>query len=203
MSVLAGHRLVAVDLETTGWERTADVIEVAAVTLVDAAIDEEWASFVNPRRSIPFDAIRVHGISDVMVAGAPTAEAIGGRLAASCAGATLVLHNASFDLPFLQRMVVGSGRPPLWYPIVDTLGLARGRSGSGGNRLEELAPRHGVELDRAHRALPDARATAGMLRALAPLWERERAVRSLAELAAASWDALRLSGRWPAAPRLP
>jgi DNA polymerase III epsilon subunit-like protein len=105
------------------------------------------------------------------------------------------LHNASFDLPFLQRLVALAGRRPLWNPVVDTLGLARGLYGSGGNRLEELAPRHGVALERAHRALPDARAAAGMLLALAPVWERERGVRSLAELAAVSWDALRLNAR--------
>jgi DNA polymerase III epsilon subunit-like protein len=81
---------------------------------------------------------------------------------------------------------------------VDTLGLARGLFGAGENALGELAARLGLPDERRHRALGDARTTARVLLALAPRWEAERGIRSLAELAAASQDALRPAPRRPA-----
>ena len=103
--------------------------------------------------------------------------------------------HASFDLPFLVGLMRAASMPPLSNPVVDTLGLARGLFGSGGNALGPLAERFGIAHDGPHRALPDARATAELLRALAERWERERGIRSLDELAGASQDALRVSVR--------
>jgi len=64
----------------------------------------------------------------------------------------LAAHNAPFDLPFLIELFREAGVPGLLNPVVDTLGLARGLSGAGSNRLEDVARREGVPVPGAHRA---------------------------------------------------
>ncbi len=197
MSLLAGQTLLALDTETTGMS-PADghrLVEVARVAIVDGALGEEWSSLVRPGRPIPADAARVHGIRDEMVADAPLPADVGRALRGACADLPLVFHNAPFDLPFLRALFSEAGAPPLVNPIVDTLGLARGLSSSGGNALGALAARLGLPAETAHRALGDTRTTARVFLALAARWESERGVRSLAELAAASQDVMRVTGR--------
>jgi len=203
MSLLAGQRVVVVDIETTGWSLASDaIVELARVTIEDGTIAETWTSLVLPGRPVPFEATRVHGISDAMLAGAPGPADLARPFRSSCGDDALAIHNASFDLPFLGALLRRQGVEPLYNPVIDTLGLARGLFGSGGNSLGELAQRLGIAHQGAHRALPDARATAELLLQLAPRWETERGIGSLAELAAASQDAIRVSARGsrPAAP---
>ncbi len=199
MSLLDGARLAAVDTETTGFDPAQGhaVIEVACVVLEDGAIGEAWDSLVDPGRSIPPDAAAIHGITDAMVHGAPDAASVGAELARRCAGCVLVFHHAAFDLPVLAALMRRGGRPPLWNPVLDTLGLARSLFEPGGNSLAALAARLGLPPEPRHRARGDALTTARLLQALAPRWEAERGVRSVAELAAASQDVLRLTGRRP------
>jgi DNA polymerase III epsilon subunit family exonuclease len=196
MSVLAGQVIEVLDVETTGWDPSAGaIVEIGRVTLENGAIAAEWSSLVHPGRPIPAEASHIHGITDAMVAGAPTAGAVAGPFRAACGDAMLCIHNAAFDLPFLNAMLRAAGARPLYNPVIDTLGLARGLFGSGGNSLGTLAERHGIRLETAHRALADARATAELLLVLAPRWEAERGAISLDALAAASQDAIRLTGR--------
>lgn len=197
MPLLAGARVVVLDTETTGMSPAQGhaVVEVAAVTLVDGAIAERWSSLVNPGRPIPPDAAAVHGITDAMVAGAPGPEAVGRELRARCGDATLALHNSPFDLPFLVELFRRAGAPPIANPVIDTLGLARAFAGEGANSLQALRARLGLPAETAHRALGDTVTTARVLIALADRWERERGVRSLMELAAASLDVMRQTAR--------
>lgn len=197
MSLLRGLRLLAVDTETTGMSPDAGhrLVEVAHVAIVDGALGGDWSSLVRPGRAIPPDAARVHGITDAMVADAPEPRAIGLALREACGALPLVFHNAPFDLPFLIQLFREAGAPLLLNPIVDTLGLARGLPGSGGNSLGALAARLGLPPEPAHRALGDARTTARLFLALAARWEREKGVRSLAELAAVSQDVMRATSR--------
>jgi DNA polymerase III epsilon subunit family exonuclease len=135
--------------------------------------------------------VRVHGITDEMVADAPEPRAIARPLREAVGARLLIFHNASFDLPFLMDLMRRTGQAPIWNPVVDTLGLARGLFGTGGNSLGALAERLGVPTRATHRALDDARVTAELFVRLAERWEREREIRTLAELAAASQDVLR------------
>jgi DNA polymerase-3 subunit epsilon len=196
VTLLAG-RLDVLDTETTGMSPAYGhaLVEVARVRLEDGAIRERWSSLVQPGRPIPADAAAVHGITDDMVANAPPPAEAGRALREGCGAATLVLHNAPFDLPFLAAMMRGAGLPPLWNPVVDTLGLARGLGGDGSNSLRALAVRFGLPQEVAHRALGDALTTARLFVLLAERWEREKGVTSLAELAASSQDVVRLTGR--------
>jgi DNA polymerase III subunit epsilon len=195
MSLLSGQQVMAVDTETTGLSPAEGhaLVEVATVTIDDSALGDGWSSLVQPGRPIPADAAAVHGITDVMVAQAPTADGVAAELRRRCGDLPLVFHNAAFDLPFLITMLRRAGQPPLLNPIIDTLGLARGLGGPGGNSLGAVAARLGLPPEPRHRALGDARTTARVLVALSERWESERGVRSLLELAAASQDMLRLS----------
>ena len=197
MSLLAGQTVLAVDTETTGMSPVEGhrLVEVARVAIVNGTLGEEWSSLVDPGRPIPFDATRVHGISDAMVAGAPKAAETGRLLRAACADLPLVFHNASFDLPFLLHLFREAGAPALLNPIIDTLGLSRGLFGPGSKSLGALAARLNLPAETAHRALGDTRTTARLFIELAGRWEREKGVRSLLELAAVSQDLMRVTVR--------
>ena len=197
MTLFDGTRLAVLDTETTGLDpgQGHRIVEVAWVALDSGEIGETWSTLVDPGRSIPPDASAVHGITDLMVRDAPGPAVVAAELESRCAGRTLVFHNVAFDLPFLDAFMRSVNRGPLLHAVVDTLGLARGLFGQGGNSLGTLATRFGLSAEAAHRALGDALTTARLLRVLAVRWESERGVRTVAELAAASQDALRLTSR--------
>ena len=88
-----------------------------------------------------------------------------------------------------------AGLPPLFPPVIDTLGLARGLLKVKSNSLAALSTHFGLRVETAHRALGDAMSTARLLQILAARWESERGIRTLAELAAESQDAMRVSRR--------
>jgi DNA polymerase III subunit epsilon len=197
MTLFDGVRLAVLDTETTGLDpgQGHRVIEVAGIALDAGEIGDAWSTLVNPGRPIPPDASAVHGITDLMVRDAPSPAVVAAELEARCAGRTLVFHNAAFDLPFIDVLMRSGGRGPLLHAVVDTLGLARGLFGQGGNSLGALATRFGLPPAATHRALGDALTTARLLQVLAARWENERGVHAIAELAAASQDALRLTSR--------
>jgi len=195
--MLLSGRLQTLDTETTGMSPAYGhaLVEVGRVAVVDGTLADTWSSLVRPGRPIPPDASAVHGITDAMVADAPPPGEVGRALREACGDATLVLHNATFDLPFLNSMLRGAGLPPLWNPVIDTLGLARGLLGTGSNSLGSLAVRFELPRETAHRALGDALTTARLFLKLAERWEKEKRITSLAELAAASQDVVRTTGR--------
>lgn len=196
MALLAGQRIIVVDVETTGFNAANDsIVDIACVTIDDGVITDAWSSLVQAGRPVPTEATRVHGITDAMLASAPLPSAVALPFRERCGDTMLAIHNASFDLPFLDALLRRHGADPLFNPIIDTLGLARGLFGQGGNGLGELTRRLGITLSNAHRAEGDARATAELLLLLAPKWEAEKGAQSLAELAAASQDAIRLTSK--------
>lgn len=197
MGLLDGLTVMVVDTETTGFDPSKGdrLVEVARVTIANGAAADTWSSLLHPGRAIPPDAARIHGITDAMVAKAPRYAEVGLALREQIGDHPIVFHNAPFDLPFLVHLFREAGAPPLMNPVVDTLGLARGLWGVGSNGLGAVAQKLKVAAGTAHRALGDATTTAGVLLALVPLWERDKNVRSLAELAAASQDVMRLTSR--------
>ena len=202
MSVLSGLEWLAVDFETTGWssdDRTA-ILEIGCIEGRGDEIVSEWSTLVQPGHPVPPDSTAIHGITDAMLVGAPQLAAVAAEVRRLCGDRLLVMNNAAFDLPFLRRTMAAAGLAPIWNPVLDTLGLARGLFGSGGNTLDEVRQRLGLPLDGAHRALPDARATARALIVLARTWELERGATTPYELAAASLDAIRAGATRPPAP---
>ena len=186
-----------IDTETTGMSPAQGhvLVEVARVAVTDGMIGATWSTLVRPSRPIPPDASAVHGIDDAMVAEAPEPAVAARELREALGGAMLVVHNAPFDLPFVNALMKAAGLPPLWNPVLDTLGLARGLADPGSNALGALAARYLLPKEPSHRALGDALTTARLLLLLAERWRVEKGVTSIAELAAASQDVLRTTIR--------
>lgn len=197
MGLLSGVTVIVVDTETTGFDAQKEdrITEVAAVRLDDGAIGETWASLTDPGRPVPLEVQRLTKITDQMVRGGPSQAHVAAELRARIGERPVAIHNAPFDLSFLVPFFSRAGVPPLLNPIVDTLGLARGLGPGSSNRLFDVAGRLGYVGKDAHRALADALATAFVLQRLADAWERDKGVRSLAELAAVSQDVVRTTAR--------
>ena len=153
-----------IDLETTRAATGGDdeILEIGAVQVSGRELGREFATLVDPRRPIAAAANRVHGIDARAVRSAPRIDETLPWLLEMVGDRVLVFHNAGFDLGFLQRALIESGREPFAQPVLDTLVLAR-RTFGGRCSLSALAQRLGLQADRPHRALSDARTTARLL----------------------------------------
>jgi DNA polymerase III epsilon subunit-like protein len=104
------------------------------------------------------------GISQEMVSGQPGFAAQLPAALGLLSGAAVVGHNVRFDLSFLDKEFARSGQRMIEVlgdvPVLDTVRIARKRFGRGGNGLQQLAPRFGIQPTAAHRALADAQTTA-------------------------------------------
>lgn len=153
------------DTETTGLEPLAGhrVIEIGAVELVDRRLTgRRFHSYVNPLREIEEGALEVHGISAESLADKPPFAGIAEDFLAFIRGAELVIHNAPFDLAFLD-MELGllpdaPGRVTDFASVLDTLELARELHPGQRNSLEALCKRYGIDDSSRtlHGALLDA-----------------------------------------------
>ena len=152
--------LAVIDVETTGLNpfRHDRVIEVAAVLVAPGqGISAELATLVNPERDI--GPTSIHGITASDITNAPRFAEIAGNLAEFlCTSIALVGHNVRFDVSFLQSEFGRIGVEMPRYASLDTMALA------GGGTLSACCTQHGIEYHgRAHTALHDARAAAGLL----------------------------------------
>lgn len=163
---LADQRWVVVDVETTGGSAAAGhrVTEVAAVCVGAHGVESTWSTLVNPQQPIPWGISRLTGITDQMVADAPRFAEVAPELGAVLAGRVFVAHNAAFDWGFVcAEMDRALGILPEGRQLC-TVRLARKllphlRSRS----LEALIGYFGLAVERRHRALDDAVATARVL----------------------------------------
>ena len=147
-----------VDLETTGMAAGADrVTEVGIVRIDEGAQVSEWSSLVNPECSIPAAIQALTGISNAMVAEAPTFRQIADDVAAQVAGALFVAHNARFDYGFLKHEFARLGRS-FTAKVLCTVKLSRRLyPETGPHNLDALIARHSLAAADRHRALGDAR----------------------------------------------
>src|ERR1700742_4929733 len=167
---------VVVDLETTGGRmkavdgKVADAItEIGAVKPRGGVVLGEFATLVDPQRSIPPQIVQLTGITTAMLCDAPAIDAVLPMFLEFAGGAVLVAHNAGFDIGFLraaaQRCEIPWSRPP----VLCTVRLARrvlSREEAPSVRLAALARLFAVAAQPTHRALDDARATVDVLHAL-------------------------------------
>nr|WP_324189533.1 DEDD exonuclease domain-containing protein [Nocardia otitidiscaviarum] len=161
---------VVVDLETTGTSPEGDAItEIGAVKVRGGEVLGEFATLVNPGRSIPPQIVQVTGITTAMVYDAPRIDAVLPGFLEFAAGAVLVAHNARFDLGFLKAAALRCELAWPAFQVVCTVQLARrilGRDEAPSVKLSVLAQLLGAETTPTHRALDDARATVDVLHAL-------------------------------------
>lgn len=155
--------LVVVDLETTGGSATEDrITEIGAVKIRGGEVLGEFATLVDPGRSIPPQIVALTGITEAMIYDAPRIDEVLPSFIEFARGSILVAHNARFDMSFLRQNAL---RLHLHWPFTATLctvTMARrilGRDEAPTVRLSALAELFDVTVRPTHRALDDARAT--------------------------------------------
>ncbi|WP_245845107.1 3'-5' exonuclease family protein [Noviherbaspirillum humi] len=145
-----------VDLETTGGAATADRITEIGIIEVDADGVREWSSLVNPQAPIPEFIQQLTGISNEMVADAPTFAELADEISARLEGKIFIAHNARFDHGFLKNEFKRTGhafRPA----VLCTVRLSRKLfPGFARHSLDAIAERHRLQVTQRHRALGDA-----------------------------------------------
>jgi DNA polymerase-3 subunit epsilon len=169
---------VVFDTETTGLspESGDRVISLAGVRVRGTQVKrgEIFDALIQPGRAIPAESVRFHGITDAMVAAAPTMDLVLPAFLRFAREAVLVGHEASFDLRFLEPEARRLGLPSLTArPILDTRLLSRSLHGLGeSHSLEAIALRLGVTVTGRHSALGDALTTAEILARLLVLLQK-------------------------------
>jgi DNA polymerase-3 subunit epsilon len=160
-------RQIFLDTETTGLspEGGDRLVEIGLIEMVNRRLTGEqrhW--YLNPERSSHPDALRVHGLTDEFLADKPKFAEIADELLAFVADAELVIHNASFDLGFLDAELARLGKGPLAQAVqgvCDTQLMAREMFPGKSNSLDALCKRLGV--DNSARTLHGALLDAGLL----------------------------------------
>jgi len=155
-------REIVLDTETTGLDPAAGdrVVEIGAVEIVNQiATGAVFHVLINPERDVPEEAFRVHGHSTASLADKPVFAAVVDDFLASVGEDRLVIHNAEFDMRFLNAELARLGRPPIGADrVTDTLLLARRKHPGVSNRLDDLCSRYAIDNSRRtkHGALLDA-----------------------------------------------
>jgi len=160
-------RQVFLDTETTGLKVAEGdrLIEIGCIELVDRRpTGRRLHHYVNPQRSSHPDAVRVHGISDDFLVDKPLFEAVARELLDFVREADVVIHNAAFDVGFIDGELERLGLPRLAEhagAITDSLALARELFPGKQNSLDALCKR--LEVDNSQRELHGALLDAGLL----------------------------------------
>jgi DNA polymerase-3 subunit epsilon len=164
---------VVFDVETTGSSaKEGAITEIGALKVVRGRVVDELATLVNPGRRIESFVVRLTGITDRMVADAPSAAEVMPLFGEFVEGCVLVGHNVQFDCAFVAAARERGGLPPLPNPVLDTLKLTRTLvPGLKRYRLASLVTHFGVRAAPNHRALADAAATAEVFLKLVELSE--------------------------------
>lgn len=156
-------RQVALDLETTGLTVGNRVIEIGCVEIVNRTLTgRQYQSYINPGRAIEEGAQRVHGITVEQLADKPKFPAILDEVLEFVEDAEVLIHNAEFDLGFLDYEMERAGRADKFRDccrkVTDTLVMARQKS-SGGSSLDQLCDFYQIDRKQRerHGALLDAR----------------------------------------------
>jgi DNA polymerase-3 subunit epsilon len=157
-------RLIVLDTETTGLsaENGDRIIEIGCVELLNRKLTgNNFHRYINPERDSHEDALRVHGISNEFLRDKPKFAAIADEFLAYVAGSELIIHNAAFDVGFLNKELERLGHPPIREvvaSVTDTLAMAKEMFPGKRNSLDSLCDRLGVDNSgrTLHGALLDA-----------------------------------------------
>jgi DNA polymerase-3 subunit epsilon len=155
-------REIVLDTETTGLDPDGGdrIVELGAVELVNhMPTGRSFHAYINPQREVPDEVVRVHGLTSAFLADKPVFAAVAAEFTAFLGNARLVIHNAAFDIRFLNAELGWAGLPSLaWARAVDTLELAKRRFPGANNTLNALCRRYGIDLSGRvkHGALLDS-----------------------------------------------
>ena len=160
-------RQIVLDTETTGLSADSGdrIIEIGCVEMVDRKLTGKNLHFyLNPGRDSHEDALKVHGISNEFLKDKPQFRAIADELLAYLEGAELIIHNAPFDLSFLNKELSLIGRAPVKdfvAGVIDSLMMAKELFPGKRNSLDALCDR--LEVDNSGRTLHGALLDAELL----------------------------------------
>ncbi len=150
-------RKIVVDTETTGLDPKQGhrIIELAAIELEGRKVSlRRFHRYLNPEREIDAGAVAVHGLTYERLQNEAKFADIAASFMEFIEGAELIIHNAPFDIGFLNREMELLGMPPMQNAVVDTLKLAREMHPGKKNSLDALCGRYAI--DNAHRSLHGA-----------------------------------------------
>lgn len=142
-------REIVLDTETTGFEPEAGdrIVEIGAVELMGhVPTGRTFHKYINPERSMPQEAFEVHGLGDDFLRDKPVFREVGQEFLDFVGDATLVIHNAAFDMKFLNAELAWLGLPKLpSTQAIDTLAMARRRFPGSPASLDALCRRFGID----------------------------------------------------------
>jgi DNA polymerase III subunit epsilon len=154
-------REIVLDTETTGLDpKTGDrLCEIAGIEIINhIPTGARYHVFINPERDMPAEAFKVHGLSAEFLADHPVFALHVEEFLAFVRGARLVIHNAEFDMRFINHELGLLQRPPiLMDDVVDTLAMARRRHPGAPNSLDALCARYRIDTSKRvkHGAMID------------------------------------------------
>ena len=160
-------RQIFLDTETTGLNAEGGdrIIEIGCIEMVGRRLTgDNRHYYLNPQRSSHPDALKVHGLTDEFLADKPLFEHVVDELLDYLAGAEVVIHNAAFDIGFLDKELERCGKPGIASQvaqITDSLLMAREMYPGKSNSLDALCKR--LEVDNSNRTLHGALLDAGLL----------------------------------------
>jgi DNA polymerase III subunit epsilon len=150
-------RQIVLDTETTGLDpgKGHRIIELAAIELCNRKVsDRRFHRYLNPEREIDAGAAEVHGLTLERLQDEPKFAEIAPALLEFIRGAELIIHNAPFDIGFLNKELERTGLPVLNVNVIDTLKLAKELHPGKKNNLNALCDRY--QIDNSHRTLHGA-----------------------------------------------
>jgi len=154
-------REICLDIETTGLDPKDGhkIVEIACVELINKTrTNNFFHTYVNPRRDVPFEAFRIHGLSTEFLQDKPFFDHIVDKFLEFIGDDLLVIHNASFDTKFLNNELRNLNRPILQMSrVCDSLAIARNKFPGAQNSLDALCKRFSIDLSKRqkHGALVD------------------------------------------------
>ncbi|WP_454683800.1 DNA polymerase III subunit epsilon [Ancylobacter moscoviensis] len=155
-------REIVLDTETTGLNPlTGDrLVEIGCVEILNRIpTGQVYHVYLNPERDMPVEAFNVHGLSAEFLSDKPLFTQVVDDFLAFIGNDPLIIHNAAFDIGFINAELGKAGRAAITFDrVVDTLSLARRRHPGASNRLDDLMARYGIDGSRRtkHGALLDS-----------------------------------------------
>lgn len=142
-------REIVLDTETTGFDPESGdrIVEIGAVELIGhVATGATFHQYINPERSMPEDAFKVHGLGDEFLRDKPKFAQVGQAFLDFIQDSKLVIHNAAFDIKFLNAELRWMGLPQIpWEQAIDTLAIARKRFPGAPASLDALCRRFNID----------------------------------------------------------
>jgi len=184
-------REIVLDTETTGLSPAGGdrIVEIGCVELINhVPTGKHFHVYLNPQRTMPEEAFKVHGLSDEFLADKPLFADEAENFLTYIGEATLVIHNAPFDMGFLNAELQTMGRKPLANQVIDTVMVARKVNPGARASLDALCKHYGIDNSRRtlHGALLDSEILAEVYLEL--IGGRQVALALSAEVAAAETD---------------